>query len=71
MKTFLTQSVWAWVYSSYRQAYKGLKNSVTIIDNIRNKCLFSNILKKATIKSDISDQLQIIFTIHTGKSQSK
>ena len=47
------------------------KNSVTIIDNNRNKCLFSNTLKKATVKSDISDQLLIIFTIHTGKNQSK
>ena len=47
------------------------KNSVTIIDNIRNKCLFSNTLKKATVKSGISDQLLIIFTIHTGKNQSK
>ena len=47
------------------------KNSVTIIDNIRNKCLFSNTLKKGTVKSDISDQLLIIFTIHTGKNQSK
>ena len=47
------------------------KNSVTIIDNILSNCLFDNTLKKAIIKSDISDHFPIIFTIQTGKTQSK
>ena len=40
------------------------KNSAAIIDN-------SNTLKKAIIKSDISGHFPIIFTIQTGKNQTK
>ena len=47
------------------------KNSATIIDNILTNCVFSNILKKAIIKSDISDHFPIIFTIQTRTNQSK
>ena len=47
------------------------KNSAAIIDNILITCIFDNILKKAIIKSDISDHFPIIFTIQTGKNQNK
>ena len=50
------------------------KNSATIIDNILTNCVFeynNNTLKKAIIKSDISDHFPIIFTFQTGKNQSK
>ena len=47
------------------------KNSATIIDNVLTNCVFDNTLKKAIIKSDISDSFPIIFTIQTGKNQSK
>ena len=43
------------------------KNSVTISDNILTNCVFDNALKKAVIKSDVSDHLPIIFTFQTGK----
>ena len=43
------------------------KNSATIIDNILTNCVFDNTLKKAII----SDYFPIIFTIQTGKNQSK
>ena len=48
-----------------------IKNSPTIIDNILVNCVFDNIFKKAIIKSDISDHFPIIFTIQTGKNNSK
>ena len=35
------------------------KNSATIIDNILINCLFDNTLKKAIIKSDISDHFEL------------
>ena len=47
------------------------KNSATIIDNILTKRVFDNTLKKAMIKSEFSDFFPIIFTIQTGKNQSK
>ena len=47
------------------------KNSVTIIYNILTNCVFANTLRKAIIKSDISDHFPIIFTIQAGKNQSK
>ena len=47
------------------------KNSATIIDNILTNCVFDNALKKAIIKSDISDHFPIIFNAQTGKNQSK
>ena len=47
------------------------KNSATIIDNIFTNCIFDNTLKIAILKSDISDHFLVIFTIQTGKSQSK
>ena len=47
------------------------KNSATIIDNILTNCVFDNTLQKAIIKTDISDHFRIIFTIQTGKNQSK
>ena len=47
------------------------KISATLIDNILINCVFDNALKKAIIKSDISDDFPIIFTIQTGKNQSK
>ena len=47
------------------------KNSETIIDNILTNCVFENTLKKAIIKSDISDHFPIMFTIQTAKNQSK
>ena len=47
------------------------KNSATIIDNILNNRVFDNALKKAISKSNISGHFPIIFTIQTGKNQSK
>ena len=47
------------------------KNSATIIENILTNCVFDNTIRKATIKSDISDYFPIIFTIQVGKHQSK
>ena len=47
------------------------KNSATIVDNILTNCVFDNTLKKAIIKSDISDNFPIFLTIQTGKNQSK
>ena len=47
------------------------KNSATIIGNILTNCVFDNTLKRAVIKSDISDHFPIIFTIQTGRNQSK
>ena len=47
------------------------KNSATIVDNILTNCVFDNTLKKAIIKSDISDHFPTIFTFQTGKNQSK
>ena len=47
------------------------KNSVIIIYNILTNGIFDNNLKKSIIKCDISDQFTIIFTIQTGKDQSK
>ena len=47
------------------------KNSATIIDNIFTNCIFDNTLKIAILKSDISDHFLVIFTIQTGKNQSK
>ena len=48
-----------------------LQSFVKIIDNILNNCGFDETLKKALIKSDISDYFTIIFTIQTGKNQGK
>ena len=47
------------------------KSRVTKIGNILTGCVFDNTLKKAIIKSDISDHSQIIFTIQNRKNQSK
>ena len=47
------------------------KNSATIINIIPTNCVFDNNLTKAIIKSDISDHFPIIFTIQTGKTESK
>ena len=47
------------------------KNSATIVENILTNCVFDNTLKKAIIKSDISDNFPIFLTIQTGKNQSK
>ena len=48
-----------------------IKNSVIIIDNILTNCVFDDTLKKSVIKSNTSDQFLIIFTIQTGKNQTK
>ena len=45
------------------------KNNETIIDNILTNCVFDNTLKKAIIKSDISDHFPVIFTIKVKKSK--
>ena len=50
---------------------KVCKSSATIIENILTNCVFDNTLKKAIIKSDISDHFPIIFAIQTGKNQRK
>ena len=47
------------------------KNSVIIIYNILTNGIFDNNLKKSIIKSDISHQFTITFTIQAGKYQSK
>ena len=47
------------------------RSSVTIIENILTNCVFDNTLRKAIIKSDISDHFSIIFTIQARKKQSK
>ena len=47
------------------------KSSATIIDNILSNCIFDDTLKKAMIKSDISDHFPIIFIIQTRKNQRK
>ena len=43
------------------------KSRVTIIDNILTDCVFDNTLKKAIIKSDISDHSQIILLFRIEK----
>ena len=50
---------------------RACKNSATIIDNIVTNWVFDKTLKKTLIKSGISDHFPIIFTIQTGKNQSK
>ena len=47
------------------------RSSVTIIENILTNCVFDNTLRKAIIKSDISDHFSIIFTIQARKKQTK